>query len=97
MSWNPLDWFTEGAAATAEALGGLATGPSEAVSSWFQSTAGDIASGFEGAAIAILGDVWDVIVGPLEVIVGAVIIILVIAFAFRNQLIQLGGLAMSFG
>jgi hypothetical protein len=103
MAWNPLDWFggylnavgdlsnpaqagKDAATAAAKAQTGLA--------GWLASVAGDIASGLEGAMVAVFGDLWDVIVGPVEVIAGAIIIVIVLGWAMKNQIIQLGGIAL---
>jgi hypothetical protein len=93
--WDPASWFTPELTSNAAALGSaVATGPSQLAASWLTSTAGDMASGLEGAMVAILGDLWGVIAGPLEVLIGVVIIIIVLAWALKNQIIQLGGLAL---
>lgn len=92
MSWNPIDWFgsiLSGNAADAgsQTAQGIAAAQG-ALSNWITGLGGDIASGFEGAFVAFFGDLWDVIVGPVEVLVGALIMIWVIAWAMKNQLIQ---------
>lgn len=88
--WNPLDWWTDGLEAALripQDVGALAT-------NWLTGIGGQVASGIEGAMVAIIGDIWNVITGPLEIIVGAIIIIIVLGWAFKNQVIQLGGLAV---
>jgi hypothetical protein len=91
MSWNPLSWFgdLENPAQAGAQVGAAVGGAQTALNSWLSSTAGDLASGLEGAMVSILGDVWDVIVGPLEIITGAIIIFLVLSWAFKNQLITI--------
>jgi hypothetical protein len=64
------------------------TGLPSAVQSWFASVGGQIASGLEAAGIAALKDVFDVIIGPLEIIVGAVLILFALTFAFKDDLFQ---------
>jgi hypothetical protein len=92
MSWNPLSWFGDPVQAGAQ-VGAAVAGAQTSLNSWLSSTAGDLASGLEGAMVSILGDVWDVIVGPLEIIAGAIIIFLVLSWAFKNQLITIAMLA----
>jgi len=90
MSWNPVNWWIDGWKDIADAP----TAVSNSITSWFSTEAGNIASGVEGAMVAILGDVWDVIVGPLEILVGGIIIFLVLGWAFKNQVISLAMLAV---
>ena len=63
------------------------------IGQWLTNLGGELASGIEGAVVAVLGDVWDVIAGPIEVIIGLVIAFIVLGWAFKNQLIQLGSIA----
>jgi hypothetical protein len=95
MSWNPLSWFgdLENPAQVGAQVGDTIAGAQTTLNSWLSSTAGDLASGLEGAMVSILGDVWDVIVGPLEIIAGAIIVFLVLSWAFKNQLISIAMLA----
>jgi hypothetical protein len=83
----PLSWFTS----AAEAVGNI---PQDA-SSWLTSTAGSVASGMEGAAVALLGDVWDVLSGPVFVIIGAVIAVIALGWAFKNEIIGLAAFALA--
>jgi hypothetical protein len=93
--WDVNSWFGPDLTNNAAEVGAaVATGPAQLAASWLTSTAGDMASGLEGAMVAILGDLWGVIAGPLEVLVGVVIIIIVLGWALKNQIIQLGGLAL---
>ena len=65
----------------------------QAVGDWLSSTAGYIASGMEAGAVALLGDIFDVVIGPLEVMLGTLIIVLTLAWMNRNSignLAQLG-------
>jgi hypothetical protein len=65
----------------------------QVVGDWLSSTAGYIASGLEAGMVALLGDVFDVVVGPLEVIVGLLIIIVTLSWMSRNGIGQIGQLA----
>jgi hypothetical protein len=78
MDWDPLNWFGD--------ITGAAT-------DWLSGAAGSLASGLEGAMVAVIGDLWEVIEGPLLVLLGIGIFIVVIAWVFKNQIIQLGGIA----
>jgi len=57
---------------------------------WLSSAGGQIGSGIEGGFIALLKDLWDVVVGPVEIFVGAVLIIFALSLAFKNDLLQAG-------
>jgi hypothetical protein len=61
-------------------------GPGSLVGGWIGSLGGMIASGLEGALVAFLKDLWDVILGPLEVIAGVALAILILLFAFKDDL-----------
>lgn len=61
---------------------------SNAVTGWLKSAAGGIATALETGFLAIFKDLWDVVIGPLEVILGAVIIILALVFAFKDDIMQ---------
>jgi hypothetical protein len=94
MSWDPFQWWTDFAdantAGQARDITGLGDIP-QAVSGWLASTAGAIASGIEGAMVAVLGDVWDVIAGPVLAIIGALIILFFVVWAFKNEIIAAVG------
>jgi len=59
-----------------------------AITGWFTSTAGSIATAIESGFLSIFKDLWDVIIGPLEVIVGAILIIMAIVFLTKDDLAQ---------
>lgn len=65
-----------------------------AVSGFFSDIEGKIATGIETGIIAIFKDLWDVVVGPAEVIVGAILIIMAIFLTFKDDL---GQVAQAFG
>jgi hypothetical protein len=54
--------------------------------SWLQSMGGFIASGLESGFIAIIKDLWAVVIGPLEVIIGAIICMFVLTVYFKDDL-----------
>lgn len=74
------------------AANSISTDVSNDVSSWLKSAAGQIGSGIESGFIAAIRDVWTVIAGPLEVIAGALLIIIVLVFMFRDDLMQAGSM-----
>lgn len=63
-----------------------ASAVSDPLGSWLKSAGGAIGSGIEGAFVAFLKDLWDVILGPLEVLAGVALAILILAFAFKDDL-----------
>lgn len=66
-------------------------------SSWLTSTAGNIASGIEAAVTAFLTDIWDVIIGPVEVIVGAIIFLMGVTLLVKDDLTGVIGLVGMMG
>lgn len=60
--------------------------PNSLIGGWIGSLGGMIASGLEGALVAFLKDLWDVILGPIEVIAGVALAILILLFAFKDDL-----------
>jgi hypothetical protein len=72
--WDPLNWIP------------IAVGKvTDTASSWFKDLAGKIASGIEAGFVAALGDVWKVLVGPLEILGGALLIVIALGIAFRHD------------
>ena len=83
--WNPFYWIAGPTDTVTHAL-------EEKAESWLSSTAGDIASGLEFGIDAMLGDLWQVIAGPLEIIVGVIVIVIVIGWALRGDLLAFASL-----
>lgn len=65
-------------------------------SSWLSSTAGNIASGIESAVTAFLTDIWDVVIGPVEVIVGVIIFLMGLTLLVKDDLTGIIGLVGMF-
>jgi hypothetical protein len=61
---------------------------------WLKGIGGQIGSGIEAGLVSLLKDVWDVILGPLEILMGVVLAILVLIFAFRNEIASIAAIAM---
>lgn len=64
---------------------------------WITGIGGDIASGIEGGVVAILKDLWNVIEGPLLIIVGVIVAVVVLIVFFKNDLIQAGSSLAALG
>lgn len=60
------------------------------ITSWLGSIPGEIAQAIEGGFNAFFTDLWDVIIGPMEVFVGAVLIIFALVVLFKDDLMQAG-------
>jgi hypothetical protein len=60
--------------------------PLSAAQNFFSSIGGMIAAGFEKGFIQIIKDIWNVILGPLEVLLGLWIAIVVLAIYFKNDI-----------
>lgn len=70
-------------------MGGVGVGAANTVSSWFTSMGGYIGSGIEAGFAALLSDLWLVIIGPLEIIAGAVLAIIVLMWIFKDDIAAL--------
>lgn len=62
----------------------------ENADNWLGSVSGDIASGVEGATIAVIKDIMGVVLPWLEILAGAVIAILVLVVYFKGESIGTG-------
>lgn len=82
------DFFSGLTGGTTSDIAQGVTGLPSAVQSWFAGIGGQIASGLEAAGIAALKDVFDVVIGPVEIFVGAVLILFALIFAFKDDLFQ---------
>lgn len=58
--------------------------PGNVATNWLKSLGGSIASGLEAAFVSLLKDLWDVIIGPVEIIGGIALAILIVLWAFRD-------------
>lgn len=67
--------------------------PGSWFSSWASSMGGSIASGLESGFLAIIKDLWDVILGPVEIILGALLILFAIIFIFSSDITRVAGIA----
>lgn len=67
------------------------TDPTKAVSDWFKSLSGQLASAIESGFTALFKDLWDVIVGPLEIIAGVTIAFVAVGLLLRNDLVGFMG------
>lgn len=79
-------WWSDFATASSQAQVS-ATSPADA---WLSSAAGGIAGGIEGALVAFAHDLWDMIVGPLEVFLGASLIIIAFLLLFKDDIAAAG-------
>ena len=62
------------------------------VQGWLSSAAGQLASAIESGFLAVIKDLWDVVIGPIEVFIGAMIILFALIFLFKNDLMQAGAM-----
>ena len=84
------DFFSGLIGGTASDVAQGITGLPGAVQSWFSGIGGQLASALEAGFIAGIKDLFDVIIGPLEIVVGAVIFLFALTFAFKDDLFQAG-------
>jgi hypothetical protein len=56
--------------------------------SWLSSLGGDIGSGIEGGIIQVIKDLWTVVIGPLEVLLGVLIGMWVLVIYFRHDIMN---------
>jgi hypothetical protein len=85
---NPLDVISQ--VIEAISTGGLSalSDLPGTVQDWLSSAGGNLASGIEGGFVSLLKDLWDVILGPMEIFVGFVFIIFAFYLAFKDDMIQ---------
>lgn len=67
--------------------------PVAAVQGWFGGLGGMIGSGIEAGFIQSVKDIWDVIIGPLEVILGFIVAAFVLVVYFKDDIVS--GIAMA--
>jgi hypothetical protein len=84
-----MNWLTTGL----EGLLGFGGAAQSAVSNWFGSIAGQLASAFEAGFLAVVKDLWDVVVGPLEIIVGVFFFLFGLIFAIKDDMIGIATVA----
>lgn len=66
--------------------------PTGIISGWFSSLGADIGSGIEAGIVSMLKDLWNVILGPIEVGVGLTLMVLAVFFYFGGSMGSLGAL-----
>lgn len=96
MSKNAADsWITASTQGGTIPGGGVIQDIGHALnpSTWLSSIGGGIASGIESGFVNFFKDVWDVVIGPVEVVVGAIIILFTLILYFRNDVMALISLA----
>lgn len=67
--------------------------PIKAVQGFFGGLGGMIGGGIESGFITSLQDIWDVIVGPAEVILGFLVAAFVLVVYFKDDIVGAAGLA----
>jgi hypothetical protein len=85
--WSLLDPLTYVNEILGLDIGGVGSNP---LSSWLSSIGGSIASGLEGGAVAFIRDIFNVVVGPLEVGLGVIVIMFALVICFKDDLLQAG-------
>jgi len=82
--------FTSQTAADKFAQSQLAnfTAPWDWPKQWLQSAGADIGSGIESGFVTFFKDLWNVIVGPIEVLGGLAIVIVVFLIYFKDDIMQ---------
>lgn len=56
---------------------------------WLSDLGGKLASGIESGFVTLIKDLWNVVVGPLEVLLGALIGMWVLTIYFKNDIMSL--------
>jgi len=67
-----VGWFT-----------GIGNDITKPITDFFKSLAGQLAAALEAGILAVFKDLWDVVVGPLEILAGAVIIFIALGVMLR--------------
>lgn len=80
-----INWFVSG-------VTGAGSDVNKAIGDFFKGIAGQIAAGLEAAGLSIIKDIWDVVVGPIEIFAGVLLFVIALGILFRNDV---AGLAMA--
>lgn len=92
MSKNAADqWITSSTQGGTIPGGGVIADIGHALnpSTWLASIGGGIASGIESGFVNFFKDLWDVIIGPVEVILGVIILFMTLTLYFKNDVMAL--------
>lgn len=81
-----MGWWENFTTSVGDLIGG---NPAGAIGTWLTSSGGGIAAGIETGVLAFFKDIWDAILGPLEIILGAIIMLIAFGFLFKNDLMAL--------
>ena len=84
-------WFTsqDDAQSFADSQTGYLSGNLPTPASWITGIGGDIGSGIESGFVHFLTDLWDVILGPLEIIAGSILGLIILMYAFKDDLMSI--------
>lgn len=85
--FDVIQWF-------GQLFGSAASDITKPIKDFFASVAGQLAAGLEAAGLSILKDIWDVIVGPVEITAGVILLLIAFGIAFRNDIAGVAMLAM---
>jgi hypothetical protein len=90
-----------GTSNTAPTGGSTIPNPLTAIQGWLTSIGGMIASGIEQGIVSSLQDLWGVIIGPVEVVLGFIVLAFVLVVYFKDDVMAgiglLGSLSMAAG
>ena len=53
---------------------------------WINSLGGMLASGLEAGLVQFFSDLWQVILGPLEIVAGVAIVVITLAITFKDDI-----------
>lgn len=90
-----MDWWDAFWAAVTGSVNGPNVVPAPtpgSITNWISGLGGEIASGLESAFVAGVRDLWDVVIGPFEVVLGLAIFLVGVFLMFNNDLVGLAGL-----
>lgn len=62
--------------------------------SWLKSVGADIGSGIESGFVTVLQDIWNVIVGPIEVLAGLALVLITFIAYFKDDIAAVAPMAM---
>jgi hypothetical protein len=104
--FNPVQWIFAGAgdvpglggiaaAAAPQATNATQSAQSSALPNWLQSLGADVASGLETGFVAILKDMWKVIVGPMFIGIGVFIAMFTLSRYFQGDIAGLASVITS--
>lgn len=73
---------------------GTSAGNVSTPGNWITGIGGQVASALEAGFVQTLQDIWNAVLGPLEIIGGSIVILIALSFMMSDNLVALAPLVM---